>query len=167
MRMDGIVQRKADTNTQSQWKLKRLNWRLEETTKSISPACARHAAKLGNVEEGKKGIAHQDVRVIGSAEIKSGWKGDYSGADGCLEMEFKVAIQPNCRPNCDVKAQDGTEISHVLIVEMIVTEEFAPINKPKQATPTGTARVLRMVSDPTFPNLPRTPSCELYKVRKR
>lgn len=145
MRMDGIVQRKSDGKTQSQWKLKRLNWRLEETQKTISPACAKHAAKLGNVEEGKKGMAHQDVRVLGDAEIKSGWKGDYNGPDGCIEMEFDFGITPNSKPICDLKAQDGTEVSHVLIVEMIVTEEFAPINKPKQATPTGTARVLRMV----------------------
>lgn len=144
LRMDGIVNRRADTKTQSQWKLKRLNWRLEETQKTISPACAKHAAKLGNVEEGKKGVVHQDVRVLGDAELKSGWKGDYTGPDGCIEMEFDFGIQPNSHPICDLKAQDGTEVSHVLIVEMIVTEEFAPINKPKQATPTGTARVLRM-----------------------
>jgi len=144
MRMDGIVQRKADTKTQSQWKLKRLNWRLEETQKMISPACAKHAAKLGNVEESRKGIQHVDLRVIGEAEIKSGWKGDYTGPDGCIETEFNFGITPNSHPICDLKAQDGTEVSHVLIVEMIVTEEYAPIGKPKQATPTGTARVLRM-----------------------
>lgn len=144
MRMDGIVQRKTDSKTQSQWKLKRLNWRLEETQKSISPACPKHAAKLGNVEDGKKGVAHQDVRILGSDELKSGWKGEYTGADGCIEMEFKFGIHPNNKPICDLKAQDGTEVSHVLIVEMIVTEEIAPISKPKQCTPTGTARVLRM-----------------------
>jgi hypothetical protein len=59
MRMDGIVQRKPEAKIQAQWKLKRLNWRLEETQKMISPACAKHAAKLGNVDECKKGIQHQ------------------------------------------------------------------------------------------------------------
>jgi len=43
-----------------------------------------------------------------------------------------------------MKSQDGTEVSHVLVVEMIVTEDLSPINKPKQITPTGAARVLRM-----------------------
>jgi len=144
MRIDGIVQRKSDGKTQSQWKLKRLNWRLEETQKTISPACPKHAAKLGNVEDSKKLVAHQDLRVIGEAEIKSGWKGDYSGPGGSIEAEFNFGITPNIRPICDLKAEDGTEVSHVLIVEMIVTEEYSPIGKPKQATPTGTARVLRM-----------------------
>jgi hypothetical protein len=160
--MDGIVQRKPDGKTQSQWKLKRLNWRLEETQKTISPACAKHAAKLGNVEEGKKGMAHQDARVLGDAEIKSGWKGDYTGPDGCIEMEFDFGITPNSKPICDLKAQDGTEVSHVLIVEMIVTEEFAPINKPKQATPTGTARVLRMVRQALLTSVNVSPTPEIY-----
>jgi arrestin-related trafficking adapter 1 len=43
-----------------------------------------------------------------------------------------------------MQAEDGTEVSHILIVEMIVAEEFAPIKKPTQVTPTGAARVLRM-----------------------
>jgi hypothetical protein len=59
-------------------------------------------------------------------------------------MEFNFGVQPNAKPLCDLKAEDGTEVSHVLIVEMIVTEEHTPIGRPKQATPTGIARVLRM-----------------------
>ena len=144
MRMDGVVRRNADTKTQTQWKLKRLTWRLEETQKVISPACAKHAAKLGSVEDSKKGIAHQDVRTIGMEEMKSGWKADYSSPDGSIELEFPFGIQAGTNPICDLKAEDGTEVSHVLIVEMIVAEEFAPIKKPTQVTPTGAARVLRM-----------------------
>jgi hypothetical protein len=144
MRMDGILKRNADTKTQMQWKVKKMTWRLEETQKVISPACAKHAAKLGNVEENKKGQAHQDVRTLGTEEIRSGWKGDYSGPDGSLEMEFPFSITPGSHPICDMKAEDGTEVSHVLIVEMIVAEEFAPIKRPTQVTPTGAARVLRM-----------------------
>lgn len=144
MRIDGIVQRNAETKTQTHWKLKRLTWRLDETQKTISPACPKHAAKLGNVEEGKKGMAHQDVRTIGQEEMKSGWKSDYSTADGTIELEFPFSIKADAKPVCDMKAEDGTEVSHVLIVEMIVAEEFAPIKRPSQVTPTGAARVLRM-----------------------
>lgn len=144
MRMDGVVKRNTDTKTQTQWKLKRLTWRLEETQKSISPACAKHAAKLGNVEDSKKGIAHQDVRTIGTQEMKSGWKADYTSPDGTIELEFPFGVQAGSNPICDLKAEDGTEVSHVLVVEMIVAEEFAPIKKPTQVTPTGAARVLRM-----------------------
>jgi hypothetical protein len=144
MRIDGIVKRNVDTKTQTQWKLKRLTWRIDETQKMISPACVKHAAKLGNVEEGKKGMAHQDVRTIGQDELKSGWKSDYNSPDGTIEVEFPLSIKSDAKPICDMKAEDGTEVSHVLVVEMIVAEEWAPIKKPTQVTPTGAARVLRM-----------------------
>lgn len=184
MRMDGVVKRNSDTKTQTQWKLKRLTWRLEETQKMISPACAKHSAKLGNVEDAKKGIAHQDVRTIGTDEIKTGWKTDYSTADGSIEIEFPFGVQAGSNPVCDLKAEDGTEVSHVLVVEMIVAEEFAPIKKPTQVTPTGAARVLRMhfnmviteraglgiswdeESPPLYENVPASPpaygNAELY-----
>jgi hypothetical protein len=144
MRIDGIVKRNTDTKSQTQWKLKRLTWRLDETQKTISPACAKHAAKFGNVDEARKGIAHQDVRTIGTDEMKSGWKADYNSPDGMIELEFPFGIRADSHPICDMKAEDGTEVSHVLIVEMIVAEEFAPIKRPTQVTPTGAARVLRM-----------------------
>jgi hypothetical protein len=185
MRMDGVVKRNTDTKTQTQWKLKRLTWRLDETQKMISPACPKHAAKLGNVDDVKKGIAHQDVRTIGTDEIKGGWKADYSSPDGTIGMEFPFSIRSDARPICDMKAEDGTEVSHVLIVEMIVAEEFAPIKKPSQVTPTGAARVLRMhfnvtvtersglgiawdeEQPPTYDNVPASPpaygAAEVYE----
>ncbi len=144
MRIDGVVKRNVDTKTQTQWRLKRLTWRLDETQKIISPACPKHAAKLGNVDDAKKGIPHQDVRTIGTDEIKTGWKSDYTTPDGSVDLEFPFGIRPDAKPICDMKTEDGTEVSHVLVVEMIVAEEFAPIKKPNQVTPTGAARVLRM-----------------------
>lgn len=144
MRVDGVVRRNCDTKTQVQWKLKRLTWRLEEVQKSISPACSKHAPKLGaGGETSTKGTPHKDTRVIGSREVKSGWKADFSTADGCINMEFDFGIR-DAHPICDMKSEDGTEVSHFLIVEMVVGEEFAPILRPAQGTPTGAARILRM-----------------------
>jgi len=143
MRIDGSVKRNPDTKSQTQWRLKRLTWRLDETQKGISPACSKHAAKAGT-DESKKGIAHQDIRTIGTEELKSGWKVDYSTPDGSIELEFPMAIRGDARPICDMKAEDGTEVTHMLVVEMIVAEEFAPTSRPNQVTPTGAARVLRM-----------------------
>jgi hypothetical protein len=59
-------------------------------------------------------------------------------------LEFPFGIQGGSNPICDLKAEDGTEVTHVLVVEMIVTEEISTLGKPKQITPTGAARVLRM-----------------------
>ncbi len=95
LRLDGCVKRNLDLKSQHQWKLKRLTWRIDETQKTISPACPKHAAKLGNVDDEKRGIAHQDVRTIGSTEIKSGWKSDYSTPDGSIELEFPFGIRPD------------------------------------------------------------------------
>jgi len=122
-----------------------MTWRIDEHVKMVSPACAKHVAKLGpDAPEEKKSVAHADVRTIGTEDIKDGWKSDYSGPDGCIELEFPIGIRPGSKPICDVKARDGTEVMHVLIVEMIVGEDMCPLKKPKQSTPTGAARVLRM-----------------------
>jgi arrestin-related trafficking adapter 1 len=145
LRIDGIVKRNVEARTQTHWKLKRLTWRIEETQNVISPACPKHAAKAGAGPDEKKGVVHQDVKILNTQELKNGWKADYaSGAEGSVEMEFRFSIRADSKPQCDVKAADGTEISHSLVVEMIVAEEVAPITKPSHATPTGAARVLRM-----------------------
>jgi hypothetical protein len=145
LRLDGIIKRNTDTGTQTHWKLKRLTWRIDETQKVVSPACSKHAAKSGTTDEDEpSGTPHHEVRTLNSEELKSGWKSDYSGPDGCIELEFPYSIRPDSHPICDIKAEDGTEVSHVLVVEMIVAEEFAPIRRPHQTTPTGAARVLRM-----------------------
>jgi len=144
-RLDGVIKQNPDSGTQTHWKMKRLTWRLDETQKVISPACPKHAAKAGAGPDEKKGIANQEVRTLNSEELKSGWKCDYtSGADGSIEVEFPFSARADSDPLCDVKAEDGTEVSHVLVVEMIVAEEVAPLKKPSHVTPTGAARVLRM-----------------------
>jgi hypothetical protein len=144
VRVDGIVKRNAETGMQNNWKLKRLNWRLEEAQKVISPACAKHSLKAGAAPNERKGIIHQDCRTLNMEEMKTGWKADYSGPDGSIDLEFPFSIRGDASPICDVKAEDGTEISHTLVIEMIVAEEIALIKKPSHTTPTGAARVLRM-----------------------
>jgi hypothetical protein len=88
---------------------------------------------------------HQDIKNLNVQELKNGWKADYSsGPDASVEMEFHFSVRADSNPQCDVKAEDGTEISHSLVIELIVAEEVAPISRPSHATPTGAARVLRM-----------------------
>lgn len=117
---------------------------MDEVQKFIAPACPKHAAKRDPAPGEKVGIAQQEVRTLNSAELKSGWKSDYSGPDGCVEFEFPFSIRADARPICDTKGEDGTEVSHHLVVEMIVAEEYASIKTPDKVTPTGAARVLRM-----------------------
>lgn len=153
MRVDGIVQKNIEAKTQTQWKLKRLTWRIDENEQEISPACAKHAAKLTTPSSPtQKGTLHQETRTLSTSELKTGWKTDYSSPDGSLSLEFPISLSPPSSsssshhppPSCTMNTPSGTQITHTLIVEMIVAEELAPLKKPSQVTPTGAARVLRM-----------------------
>lgn len=135
-RMTGITTKREDTQTR--WKLRKLTWRVEEHEKNISPACSAHSARVGG--DGK-GLQHEHTRDIGMDEVKSGWKTDYS--EGIVEGEFAVSINPSSKPQCGVESQSGLKITHNLILELVIGEEWAPNKKPENATPTGAARVLR------------------------
>jgi len=137
MRLSGLNTKTKDALTQ--WKLRKLNWRIEENQKFVSPACPKHAQKVGG--EGK-GILHDEMRVIAHEEVKSGWKTDFE--EGNVDVEFKAAVNTALKPLCDVESPNGLSVTHNLVIEMVVAEEWAPLKKPNQATPTGAARVLRM-----------------------
>ena len=142
LRLSGCVTRNKDYATR--WRLRKMNWRLEETSKMISPACPKHAYKLGG---GDKGVLHQDTRNIGSDEFKSGWKTDFDAAEGQIEMDFKAAIRLGKQPVCDVDTPSGMAVTHNLVIELVVAEEYAPLKSSQMATPTGAARILRMTFD--------------------
>ncbi|KAI9779712.1 MAG: hypothetical protein M1839_007210 [Geoglossum umbratile] len=135
--LEGVVQKQKQTR----WKLRKVNWRIEEHSSIVSPACPRHSAKLGG--DGK-GVLHEDIYTIGGDEIKSGWKSDFGQGSGKVEMEFQVKIRPQSNLSCDVESSCGLAVSHNLIIEMIVAEEYGPNKNSRAVTPTGAARVLRM-----------------------
>jgi len=125
----------------TRWRLRKLNWRIEETQRMVSPACAKHAPKIGG--EGK-GLLHEDVRTIGEGEVnqhKNPWKNDFDAGD--VEAIFQCAVNPTRKPVCHTEAPNGLSVSHNLVVEMVVAEEWTPRNRPSQVTPTGAARILR------------------------
>ncbi|KAJ9627713.1 Endocytosis regulator [Taxawa tesnikishii (nom. ined.)] len=137
-RMSGLTTKREDSNTQTRWRLRKLTWRVEEHETMVSPACPKHASKVGG--EGK-GIQSEHVRDVGYEELKSGWKTDFD--DGQLEGEFMAYIDSAAKPQCDVESPSGLKIAHQLVLELVIAEEWAPNKKPNQATPTGAARVLR------------------------
>ncbi|KAE9969936.1 hypothetical protein EG327_010430 [Venturia inaequalis] len=139
LRLSGITSKTADSIVR--WRLRKLNWRIEETQSMVSPACAKHSGKLGG--EGK-GIQHEDTRTIGDANIdynKTPWKSDFDAGE--VDAEFMCHINPSKLPVCDVEAPNGLKVSHNLVVEMVVAEDWSPKGKPNQVTPTGSARILR------------------------
>ena len=167
MRMTGIAVRSKYEPSATRWRLRKLNWRLEETTKNISAACAKHAPKIGG--QGK-GIFHEEVRELGAGELKSGWKTDFDSENGNIEVEFPFSFNKSPPPNptstshkdshhfppaCDFDSPTGFAASHSLCLELVIAEERV-VNRAdhsylahqyhasKSAIPTGSARVLRM-----------------------
>ncbi|KAF2762826.1 hypothetical protein EJ05DRAFT_506500 [Pseudovirgaria hyperparasitica] len=140
MRMAGTTNRKADCILS--WRLQRLLWRIEETQKTVSPACQKHQHKLATQEDGtpSDGQPHVHTRDIGDGELKTGWK---TCIDDNIEIEIPCHVNSATRPVCNMSGPHGMSVKHQLIVEMVVAEQWSSKKKPQQTTPTGSARILR------------------------
>ncbi|KAF3908429.1 hypothetical protein ABW21_db0201737 [Orbilia brochopaga] len=136
MRLEGVVTRA----NQTRWKLRKATWRIEERSRMISLACKHHSHKIGGEN---KGVQYEDVKVLAMEEHKNGWKTDYSSADGKIDFEFSAGIPVSVPATDDVDNGNGLSVSHCMVLELIVAEEYCPRNT-KMVTPTGSARVLRM-----------------------
>ncbi|ETN41876.1 uncharacterized protein HMPREF1541_03815 [Cyphellophora europaea CBS 101466] len=138
--LSGVVEKKE--TAQTRWRLRKLMWRVEEHSKVTSTPCTKHASK---VPDGKA-LLHTETRTLGSDELKGGWKTDFDTIGGEISVEFDASIvtKPTHKPVCDVDSPSGTNVSHNLVLELIVAEEFCANKTPSMITPTGAARVLRM-----------------------
>ncbi|KAI1426122.1 hypothetical protein F5Y12DRAFT_744068 [Xylaria sp. FL1777] len=153
LRLDGVGKHNSTGLSVEYWKLKRLSWKLEEDVSTVAPACQKHTPKTTsrgdageNGNEAKKGITRSDTRVIAHADMHSGWKTDYYSVEGHVdaEIEYQTGGSSSRPVSCDVRGQDGTEVSHRLVVEMVVSQEYVPLAHTRHVTPTGVARILRM-----------------------
>lgn len=149
LRLDGLSKHIPKPDTVEYWRLKKLTWRLEETAKTIAPACAKHSPKEqqepSEEAQPKKGLLRTDTRIIGEKTIFSGWKSNYSSvSDSTVEIELDYHLTKGAKFNCNAKSRDGTEVTHQLMVEMVVSQEYAQVGKPNLVTQTGVGRILRM-----------------------
>lgn len=140
MVLSGVVEKRAESQTR--WRLRKMMWRIEENTKVISSPCVKHQNKVSD----GKAMQHSDHRTLHGDEMKSGWKTDFDTHGGEITLEFEAALASTTRHRvtCDMESPAGLEVKHVLIVELIVAEEFCPNRNTSLITPTGAARVLRM-----------------------
>ena len=139
LRLSGITTKQRDA--QVRWRLRKMNWRIEEHSKMVSPACPKHVPKSGD----DKGHLHENTRTVGEDDVhynKTPWKSDFDAGE--VDVEFHAVVNPAKKPVCDVSAPGGLTVTHSLFVEMVVAEEWAPLRRTHQATPTGAARILRM-----------------------
>ncbi len=149
LRIDGIAKVNTKSNTIDYWKLKKLTWRLEEMATAVAPACDKHTPRDDKDDPqqpaAKKGLRKTETRTIGEKTLFSGWKSSYAGADSSsIEAELEYSVTRNTKFSCDTKSRDGTEVTHQLMVEMVVSHEWAALNKPSLVTQTGIGRILRM-----------------------
>ncbi|KAG7106423.1 Aspirochlorine biosynthesis protein N like [Verticillium longisporum] len=129
---------------------------LEETIKTVAPACKKHQPTTpaeGSAPAAQKGASRTETRILGEKHMHDGWKSDYTATDGHVEFGFEygvaaslLASSKNGAPGfaCDSRSLDGTSVSHALMIEMVVSKEWAPAGKPHLAAQTGTGRILRM-----------------------
>ncbi|POR31123.1 Arrestin (Or S-antigen) [Tolypocladium paradoxum] len=158
LRLDGLMKHNVKVKTVDLWEPKMLTWKLEETIKSIAPACDKHNASAqaatGSGNEDEKGIVRVEKRIIGEKQMYEGWKSDFSGHEGIVDINFdffvnRYAVNNNSRVRVlayayDLKTASGTEVTHSLQIELIVSKKYAPEGKAHLATPTGTGRTLGM-----------------------
>lgn len=179
LRLDGLMSHDEDKpGWVYLWRLKKVNWKLNETIQTIAPACDKHApaapvmnknkgtngglddagdeeeedgdAAAAAAERPSKGETRTETRLLGEKQLQEGWKSDYTGADGTVDMEFDYCINQFKSHSripkyaCDLKTRDGTEVTHSLAIELIVSKEYAPEGKLHLATQSGTGRILRM-----------------------
>lgn len=133
----------VQTKPTTRWKLKKVNWRIDELSKVISCACKAHKSRV----TGGSGIEYTDTRIIGAGDIKSGWKADWTAHEGGrIELEVEFSTHISAKPCCDVNDAgengSGISVSHVMVVEAVVFE--VGLSGDVESLPSGSARVLRM-----------------------
>jgi arrestin-related trafficking adapter 1 len=140
MTLSGLVEKKADHTLR--WRLRKTMWRIEEHTKMISKPCPKHEHK---VAEGKA-VQNQDIKKVGEDELKSGWKTDFDtqGGEVVLEFDATPSMKSKEKAVCNVDSLAGLAVTHILVIELIVAEEYCPNKNRGIITPTGAARILRM-----------------------
>jgi hypothetical protein len=140
MTLSGVVNKKADHILR--WRLRKAMWRIEEHTKVISKPCSKHEHK---VPEGKA-LQNEDIKKVGENELKSGWKTDFDTQGGEIVLEFDAALSMRSKEKavCGVDSPAGLVVAHILVIELIVAEEYCPNKTNRIITPTGAARILRM-----------------------
>ncbi|KAG5966795.1 hypothetical protein E4U57_001801 [Claviceps arundinis] len=164
LKLDGLMTHNEKVHTVDLWKLRKVSWKLEETIKTLAPACDKHSPSTPastttpTDDESppnatpKNAVSRTETRILGEKQIHEGWKSDFSGNDGIVDFEFdytmtqfKTHAKDPPRFACDVHTPDSTtHVSHALQLELIVSKEFAPEGKPHLASQTGTGRILRM-----------------------
>ncbi|KPM33916.1 hypothetical protein AK830_g12655 [Neonectria ditissima] len=142
--LDGLLDRPGNGQNHQLWRVWKGAWRLEENIEVVAKACERHGAAAAAENTG---LVRNKTRVLGEKGLYSGWKS--KDAEGTAEMEFSFDIRQNSNSpqltySYDTKSLDGTEVTHSLVIELVLVKEHFPEGKPDLAIRTGVGRILRL-----------------------
>ncbi|EGY20534.1 uncharacterized protein VDAG_10163 [Verticillium dahliae VdLs.17] len=127
------------------WRLWKGAWRLEETIKAIAIPCERHRCSVP--ESGSQDLVRRTSRTLGENGVYDAWK--ECDAEGSAEVEFGFDIcqrsnVPEPAYNHDTKSIDGTEVTHALVIELVLVKEHFPRGQLHLAIRTGVGKILRL-----------------------
>lgn len=135
----------ASAGGEALWRVRRAAWRLEETIKSTALACERH--KRGDAEE-LNGIARTKTRLLSCKDYHDTWKTSEDGGTAHVEFDFglnhKTALSRPAKYHDDLTAVGGMEVSHSLVVELVMVKEHRVGDRDKKMLASGVVQVLRI-----------------------
>lgn len=143
--LKGLSQRPQNGRDGYAWRILNGSWSLEETITTTASACKRHT--LTKPANRDKHVIRTRTRAITEDQIYDEWKSLES--KDSIDLGFNVELNNKHRRDSkqnytyDVKACNGTEVSHVLIVELIMVREVIPMNQPDTFIRTGVVKVLQ------------------------
>ncbi|KAH6889640.1 hypothetical protein B0T10DRAFT_439939, partial [Thelonectria olida] len=125
------------------WRLWKGAWKLEEKMKTVVKPCERHEATNS---DGDGDLLRTKTRLLREKSLYDGWT--ITDADGTAQLDFGFGIKrsSSSQPTYsnDTKSLDGTEVTHLLTVELVLIKETFPEDSPNLAVRTGGGRILRL-----------------------
>lgn len=145
--LEGVAE--SSGNKYSKWKMRKINWRIDEVLKLRIAQCTKHAPPLGEdglpVQDKGKYAVIEHTKTLSSGELKSGWKTDFSGNGKIQLVDYQISTYPLSQGCCNMDDPTlGLTVNHILVMELVIAEEAVAQKSSRQAIPTGAARVLRM-----------------------
>ncbi|KAH6669760.1 hypothetical protein F5X68DRAFT_142218 [Plectosphaerella plurivora] len=143
--LSGLLSSSVNGQEDYIWRLWQGSWRLEEKMEAIAIPCDRH--RCSTPEHKKKDLLRRKIRNLGQGVIHNTW--EEREAEGTAQVDFKFSIRPhsiNSERNYsyDTKNLDGTEVIHMLVVDLVLVKESFPHGKPHSSIRTGVAKILTL-----------------------
>ncbi|KAK7426693.1 Endocytosis regulator [Neonectria magnoliae] len=140
--LDGLLNCPGNGQNHQLWRIWKGAWRLEENIKAVAKACERHSDAASAA--GSTNLVRNKTRLLGEKGIYSGWKSKDAEGTAQMEFSFDISNSPQLTYSYDTKSLDGTEVTHLLVIELVFVKEHFPEGMPHLAIRTGVGRILRL-----------------------